>query len=167
MKTMTLKLISARMLLLAAMFLVALTLFPIKAQAAGYPAAFQTLARGDHGQIIAEADMVLLIETPEELSVMYEALGVDERPMNFDIDEVTVIAVVASPRPSSGYSVEVANVYPIEDGSFTIDVLNITPREPCSVLTVETTPYHLVAISGRLVEKTTRVNWLPTTYECQ
>src|SRR5262249_24738570 len=101
-----------------------------------------------------------------EIMDLYQALGIESFPPDLDMNETTVVAVLASPRPSSGYAVQVVGIYPNEDNSLTIEVLETMPNELCDVLTVETTPFQVVAVARKLNEDNSRVRWNKVGVNC-
>lgn len=144
----------------------ALAMMPVGV-AAGIPSELETIARGDQSRIIAEKDMVLVINTMDELIELYQAIGIDADPSNIDMDKVTVLAAITSPRPSSGFEVEIRGLFSDEKGGFTMAVQETQPSESCDVLTVETRPFHVVVSPLKLDEEPARVNWETMAVACR
>lgn len=126
---------------------------------------FETLDKGDTSLMEPESDMVLVINTDEELEAFYaEHTGLSAP--DIDLSEVSVIVAMASPRPTSGYGVEIIDLGKHNDDSTELRIVETQPDPDCYLLQVVTVPYHIV-ISNLKVAGLDHIDWEKTTIPCQ
>ncbi|MBI1747463.1 MAG: protease complex subunit PrcB family protein [Acidobacteria bacterium] len=128
---------------------------------------FQTLNKGNDAEMIVETDMLILINSSEELDEFYMQLGAGVSAPDINMDENTVLAVVAAPRPNTGYNVEITNL--VENDELTVDafIAETVPGDDCITMNVETTPYHLVMTPRKIDSDMNRIVWSPAVSVCK
>lgn len=141
-----------------------LAVFPA-AQAGILP--YQTLDKGYQTQWILENDVIMLINTSEELEAFYAMLGTGNTAPDIDMTQATVLAVVAAPRPSSGYELEITALFESDDMSVDATVVDSAPGDSCITLLMETTPYHLVVTPRKIQSDMNQVEWKLAVNECK
>jgi hypothetical protein len=126
---------------------------------------FETLEHGDMSLMQPESDMVLVINTNEELEAFYaEHTGLSAP--DIDMSEVSVVVAIASPRPTAGYGLEVIDLGRRHDDSTELRIVETEPGPNCFELQSVTVPYHIV-ISNLKIDHLDHLDWQKTTASCQ